>query len=248
MSKNLYALIHHPANIMKATTIKITVFLILRYNLFIYILCSKRSRRMLTIYLVRHGQTEWNVLHKMQGWGNGELTEKGIADAKALAHRLKHTPINKIYSSSSKRAIETAQIIDCGRGIPIVADDHLREMNFGDWDGQLTADVKANYPKEHAIFWETPHLFEGVNGETFSDLQKRAQKAFSSILAEQTEGTVLVVAHSIFLRVLLATIKQLPLSNIFKQNNLGHTSLTKVVVNGESMKVEFEGDTTHVID
>ena len=203
---------------------------------------------MLTIYLVRHGQTEWNVLHKMQGWGNGELTEKGIADAKALAIRLKHTPIDKIYSSSSKRAIETAKIIDHNRGIPIVTDNNLREMNFGDWDGQLTADVKANYPKEHATFWETPHLFEGVNGETFSDIQKRAQKALTDILADQTEGTVLIVSHSIFLRVLLATIKQLPLSDVFTQNNLGHTSLTKIVVNGDSMKLEFEGDTTHVID
>ncbi len=203
---------------------------------------------MLTIYLTRHGQTEWNVIHKMQGWGNGELTAKGIADAKALAQRLSDTPLDKIYASSSKRAFETAKIIENNRGIEIVSNDDLREMNFGDWDGQFTSDVKANFPKEHAIFWETPHLFEGMNGETFLDVQQRAQKVLSAILQDQKEGTILIVSHSIFLRVLLATIKKLPLSDVFTQINLGHTSLTKVIVDEDILKLEFEGDMTHIKD
>ena len=201
---------------------------------------------MLTLYLVRHGQTEWNVLHKMQGWGNGELTEKGIADAKALAIRLEHTPIDKIYSSSSKRAIETAKIIDHNRGIPIVTDNNLREMNFGDWDGQLTADVKANYPKEHAIFWETPHLYDRNSGETFEHVRKRAIRALEHIIEENKEGTVLIVTHSIFLRVLMTYIKDIPLSDVFKATPPGNTSLFKLEVKDGELSLIFENDMQHV--
>ncbi|MGM9929549.1 MAG: histidine phosphatase family protein [Bacillus sp. (in: firmicutes)] len=202
---------------------------------------------MLTLYLVRHGQTEWNVMHKMQGRGNGELTEKGVADAKALARRLADTPIDKIYSSSSKRAYETAKLIDSDRHIPLETSDDLQEMYFGEWDGQFVDDVKARYPQEYETFWEAPHLFEGVNGETFSDVQKRAEKALKTILESEKDGSnVLVVTHSIFLRVLLATIKNLPLSDVFKQNRPGNTSLTKVIVDGESLHIEFEGCVKHI--
>ncbi|MFS0784381.1 histidine phosphatase family protein [Bacillus sp. 1P06AnD] len=200
---------------------------------------------MLTIYLTRHGQTEWNVLHRMQGWGNGELTEKGISDAKNLAVRLKDTHIDRIYASTSKRAYETAEIIDNGRGIPITRDDLFREMYFGDWDGELRDDIIAKYPDDFSCFWETPHLFKSINGEEFTDLLERVKKAIDKIIAENEEGTVLVVAHSIFLRMAFAYIKQLPISDIFKQDPPGNTSLTKVQYDGETLHIEYEGDMSH---
>ncbi|QQS98635.1 histidine phosphatase family protein [Peribacillus psychrosaccharolyticus] len=63
---------------------------------------------MLTIYLVRHGQTEWNLTGRMQGWENSDLTPSGIIDALALGKRLKDTPIDCIYTSTSERAAYTA--------------------------------------------------------------------------------------------------------------------------------------------
>ncbi|WP_050613760.1 histidine phosphatase family protein [Bacillus testis] len=201
---------------------------------------------MLTIYLTRHGQTEWNVLQRMQGWGNGELTEKGISDAKKLAVRLKDTPIDRIYASTSKRAYLTAEMIENGRGIPITRNDLFREMNFGDWDGVFRNDIIAKYPNEFECFWERPHLFEAINGENFTDLLERVKEALHLIVSENKEGTVLVVAHSIFLRMAFAYIKQLPISDVFKQDPPGNTSLTKVTYNGQTFKIEYEGSMTHI--
>ncbi len=201
---------------------------------------------MLTIYFTRHGQTEWNVQQRMQGWGNGELTESGIADAENLSLRLKDTPIDKIYTSTSKRAYLTAEIVAGEREIPIVRDDLFREMHFGDWEGIHRNDVMTNYPDDYHAFWETPHLFKRESCESFADLRDRTEKALEKILKENESGTVLVVAHSIFLRMTFAILKELPISDIFTQNPPGNTSLTKVVYDGSKLHIEYESDMSHV--
>lgn len=201
---------------------------------------------MLTIYLTRHGLTEWNVNRIMQGWGNGELTEKGINDAKSLGKRLRNTQIDKVYSSSSKRAFETAQYIIGDRPISIIQEDDLREMNFGDWDGRIRDEIEAEFPTEFKTFWETPHLFQTDTGETFEHLKKRAISVFEKIISENESGTILIVTHSIFLRVLLTYIKDLPLSDVFKATPPGNTSLTKVEVENGKTTLIFENDMAHV--
>lgn len=201
---------------------------------------------MLTIYLTRHGLTEWNVNRIMQGWGNGELTEKGINDAKSLGKRLRNTQIDKVYSSSSKRAFETAQYIIGDQPISIIQEDDLREMNFGDWDGRIRDEIEAEFPTEFKTFWETPHLFQTDTGETFEHLKKRAISVFEKIISENESGTILIVTHSIFLRVLLTYIKDLPLSDVFKATPPGNTSLTKVEVENGKTTLIFENDMAHV--
>ena len=201
---------------------------------------------MLTIYLTRHGLTEWNVNRRMQGWGNGELTEKGINDAKALGKRLKEVPIDKVYSSSSKRAYETAQYIIGDREISLIQMDDLREINFGDWDGRIREEIEAEYPDEFKVFWETPHLYNRNSGETFEHVRKRAIRALEHIIEENKEGTVLIVTHSIFLRVLMTYIKDIPLSDVFKSTPPGNTSLFKLEVTDGELKLIFENDMQHV--
>ena len=201
---------------------------------------------MLTIYLTRHGLTEWNVNRRMQGWGNGELTEKGVNDAKALGKRLANVPIDKVYSSSSKRAYETAQYIIGDREISLIQMDDLREMNFGDWDGRIREEVEAEYPEDFKIFWETPHLYDRNSGETFEHVRKRAIRALEHIIEENKEGTVLIVTHSIFLRVLMTYIKDIPLSDVFKATPPGNTSLFKLEVKDGELSLIFENDMQHV--
>ena len=201
---------------------------------------------MLTIYLTRHGLTEWNVNRRMQGWGNGELTEKGIKDAKALGKRLKEVPIDKVYSSSSKRAYETAQYIIGDREISLIQMDDLREINFGDWDGRIREEIEAEYPDEFKVFWETPHLYNRNSGETFEHVRKRAIRALEHIIEENKEGTILIVTHSIFLRVLMTYIKDIPLSDVFKSTPPGNTSLFKLEVTDGELKLIFENDMQHV--
>ena len=206
----------------------------------------KETCTLLTIYLTRHGLTEWNVNRIMQGWGNGELTEKGINDAKALGKRLADVKIDKVYSSTSKRAYETAKYIIGDREISLIQDDDLREMHFGDWDGRIRDEIEAEFPDEFKIFWETPHLFETETGETFHQLKKRAVDVFERIIEENPSGTILIVTHSLFLRVLLTHIKNTSLSDVFKATPPGNTSLTKLEIQDGKMELLFENDMQHV--
>ncbi|MDQ0221279.1 histidine phosphatase family protein [Peribacillus cavernae] len=202
---------------------------------------------MLTIYLTRHGQTEWNLEGRLQGWGNGELTEEGINDALALGRRLKDVPIDTIYSSTSKRAYHTAELIIGSRDIPIFQDESLREMGFGDWEGKIRTEIGKEYEQEYKAFWETPHLYNRNSGELFAHVIERVVTAFNHIVEKHPSGTVLVVSHSITLRILIAYIKNLPLEKLFTQHSLGNTSLTKIVVTEKHPEIIFEGNMSHTI-
>jgi broad specificity phosphatase PhoE len=132
------------------------------------------------------------------------------------------------------------------RSIPIIQDDLLREMGFGDWEGRIRTEVETEYEQEYKAFWETPHLYSRNSGELFSHVIDRAGTAFKNILENHPSGTVLVVSHSIFLRVLLSLIKNLPLEKLFTQDSLGNTSLTKIIVKDKHPKIIFEGDQSHI--
>ena len=96
------------------------------------------------IYLVRHGETDWNREMKFQGWADIALNEAGRAQARALAARLKPIPIDAAFCSDLRRAQETAEILLPGRKTPLQPDPLLREMNFGPLEGKPCADARAN--------------------------------------------------------------------------------------------------------
>ena len=200
---------------------------------------------MATIYLARHGQTEWNVTGKMQGWGNGELTESGIRDAHSLGNRLQDISIDVIYSSTSKRAYQTAEFIAGERTVPIIKDDRLREMSFGDWEGRLREEIEKEFATEYRAFWETPHLYERNSGELFADVSKRAEEIYKDIIDKHPSGTILIVSHSIFLKILTAYLRDLSLDKLFTQTYLGNASLTKIHVTKGIPEFIFEGDRSH---
>ncbi|WP_035322103.1 histidine phosphatase family protein [Peribacillus kribbensis] len=201
---------------------------------------------MLTVYLVRHGKTEWNEQSRWQGRGNGELTQEGIQGALRLQSRLKDEPIQMVYSSSSKRAYHTAELIVGDRPIPIIKDDLLREMHFGDWEGRTKSEVMEQYGPEVQAFWDTPHLYSRKLGEQFPDVYKRAEEAWNKIVDKHVSGTILLVSHSIFLRVLLSYIKEIPLEHVFHQQPLLNTSLSKLEVQDGEAKIVFQGDISHL--
>ena len=112
-----------------------------------------------TVYVTRHGETEWNVAKRMQGRKNSALTENGILQAKQLGERMKDLSIHAIYSSPSERTLHTAELIKGERDIPIIADEHFYEISMGIWEGQTIDDIERQYPDDIQLFWYEPHLF-----------------------------------------------------------------------------------------
>jgi len=111
------------------------------------------GERVTWLYLTRHGQTEWNVENRFQGWSDSPLTEKGIRQAKDLAKRLRGISFDAIYSSPAGRALQTAEILRDGREIEIREHPDLREMGLGDWEGMRSEEIEARFPADFARFW-----------------------------------------------------------------------------------------------
>lgn len=116
---------------------------------------------MLSLYIVRHGQTEWNTEHRMQGWQDSDLTAEGLRRARALGERLKHTDFQKVYICTSKRTEDTAKAILGNRQVPFEKEDLFREMPLGPWEGKKQEDIEKEEPERLHAYFHQP-----ADGET----------------------------------------------------------------------------------
>ena len=137
------------------------------------------------LYIVRHGQTDWNILKKRQGHTNIPLNETGIKEASKLKEELKDIKFDYVISSPLDRALETAKIIS-GKN-PII-DERLIERNNGKLEG-LTGD-EINRLQEQDNY--SDELYEV---ETICDLQKRAEDFLKDILDKYPHKAILIVTH-----------------------------------------------------
>ena len=138
------------------------------------------------IYLLRHGQTNWNLEHKIQGHLDIPLNEKGRKDALICAKRLTSLQIDRIISSDLSRARETADIINEFLSLPIDVDVRLREINFGDLQGRKAPDM----PEEiWDIYNHNPHE---VHAESLADFYKRVKSFWDEVDISQN---ILIITH-----------------------------------------------------
>lgn len=202
--------------------------------------------RSATIYVTRHGETVWNVEHRLQGQRDSPLTPRGILQATWLRDALRDVPLDGIYTSSSPRARATAQILGEGRAVEIQASDDLREIDLGAWEGQLISEAQARHPAEYAAFWETPHLYRPVSGgESFAALQRRVVTAVEGILARHHGQTILLVTHAAALKALLSHFERRPLERLWQPPYIHPTALCKVVIANGLPTIELYGDISH---
>jgi hypothetical protein len=118
-----------------------------------------------TIYLARHGETDWNAQARWQGHADTPLNERGRTQAQALAGRLAAVPFAAAYASDLRRARETAEIVVDGRDLPLRIDPRLREIDVGSWQG-LTNDEIAGLERTDG---ETLEAFRAPAGQLAAD-------------------------------------------------------------------------------
>ena len=173
-------------------------------RLAIVVLCPTRM-----IYLLRHGQTEWNRDNRLQGQGNSELTELGCAQAEQLAELLAREIAEperfRLISSPLKRARETAESIARKLALPIEYDARLAEVALGEWEGRLHDEVL----RENAslLAGSTPYdwYFRAPGGETFEAMMSRV----SGWMRESGKQNLIAVCHGMsgrFVRGLYANL------------------------------------------
>lgn len=173
---------------------------------------------MLTVYLLRHGETLWNADgNRYCGATDIGLTEKGIRQADQAAAALKGVSLDAIYSSPLQRALRTAQIASGVLNEEVIIDQRLIEANFGEWEGKTKEEFITENPDLWNAWCQAPdHTRAGGNGETAMDVVNRVENFFREIAGKHPSGTILVVAHNAVNRFYMAWKLGMPLKNYRK--------------------------------
>jgi broad specificity phosphatase PhoE len=161
---------------------------------------------MTKLYLIRHGQTEWNKKLTFRGRIDIPLNEQGHREAEAIAEALKDKNIDAIYASPLRRSMETAQPTAEFFHLEAVPVQGLIDINYGDWEGLTFSEVRERY-KDHYEQWENrPDLVRFPNGETLDEVRERSFAAFKDIIAENPGKSILMVPHRVVNKVLLCAL------------------------------------------
>lgn len=159
------------------------------------------------LYLLRHGETDWNVERRMQGVSDQPLNSIGIAQAKALIPPLKGRPITTVYSSALSRARETAKILADGLGgLPVREDERLAELDQGDIEGMVISEIQERHKDFWKVWRERPGDARVPGGESLPELQARAWAAVEEIRDRHPEEMVVAVSHNLTITTLLCRV------------------------------------------
>ena len=177
-----------------------------------------------TLILVRHGQSEWNLKNLFTGWKNPDLTEQGIAEARAAGKRLKAAGYKPtvFYTSALKRAQHTLDLILEELGIVnvvITRDQALNERDYGDLSGLNKDDARAKWGEEQVLVWRRSYDVPPPGGESLKDTAARTLPYYNKFIKPQVEdgATVLVSAHGNSLRSMVMAIEELTPDEILKR-------------------------------
>ena len=158
------------------------------------------------LYIIRHGETEWNKVKRLQGQTDIPLAEEGIRLARETGEGMRNLPIDLVISSPLTRAVQTARLLTEGRDVPILTDRRMIEISFGDWEGECILDSEVLPADFRKLFYEDPlHCMCPPGGETFDQVRKRTGAFYKSLLEnpDYKEKHILISTHGAASRCLL---------------------------------------------
>ena len=164
------------------------------------------------LYILRHGETEWNREDRVQGRMDSPLTEKGLEDIASMAEELSFIPIDICYTSDLPRAKKTAEGLINDRKIQIIEEEALRELPLGPWEGKLFKEVQKD--PLSVVYFETPDQFSLPGLENFHDLYEAMGK-FIRKLEKDPKDHVLIVAHGVSIRALINVLEGVPVARFW---------------------------------
>ena len=165
--------------------------------------CNDKNDKVLKLYIVRHGETEWNVIKRFQGQLNTPLTEKGMEKLRKTGKKLENVLFDEVYTSELGRTVASAEIIlnenrgykNKKRELKKLAE--LNEVYFGVWQGLTYEEVFLKYPEEGNNYFYNVKNYkaENVEAEKLEDALERFLKGINKILDSHESGNILVVTH-----------------------------------------------------
>ena len=199
---------------------------------------------MTQVFLIRHGETEWNRLGIFRGTSEVPLNATGKRQAQAAGRYFTAIPLQSIYSSPRARALETATAVSQATGKAVAGDEGFADIDRGEWEGLSHEKVKERWPALYDSWLYAPKEVRFPGGETLETVQRRAWQAFRRV-SGGAGGTVAIVSHHATLRALLCGLLDLDLSH-FRQFELVPASVSEVRLEHGIWVIHHLNDTRHL--
>ena len=193
-----------------------------------------KMNRELKLYIMRHGETEWNMLEKFQGQLNSALTERGIEKIVKTGKELENVKFKAVYTSELGRTIDTAEIIlennnfekkkDVEKRLKLEKLSELNEIYFGEWQGMDFKEIFLKYPKEaHNYFYDVKnYCAENVKGEELKDGLERFLSGLKKIVNDNEKGNILIVTHGTVLELFFNYIENKEADDLDERKLIGN--------------------------
>lgn len=201
------------------------------------------------ILLIRHGETPWNAVKRLQGHLDVALNAEGIRQAAALARALEGEALDAVYSSDLQRARQTAQAIAGPRGMEVRLDRGLRERCYGIFEGMLYSDIGSRYPEAYAA-WKArdidARMPAGVHvAETMREFSQRTVQTILRIAAEGAQRRIAVVCHGGVLECAYRAALGMDFAQA-RDFDIFNASINRFASDGSSLQLLQWGDVAHL--
>lgn len=171
---------------------------------------------MTRIFLVRHGQTAWNVGEIFRGRADIPLDETGLKEADLAGDALKDETIHAIYSSPLKRSVQTAEGIAKYHNLPVRPLEAIIDISYGEWEGKENQEVKEKYPELYNLWLTEPHKVRFPGGETLDEVRTRTMSAIEELVNKHIGESIVLVAHRVPNKVISCAVLGLDNSHFWR--------------------------------
>jgi alpha-ribazole phosphatase len=158
---------------------------------------------MTRVYLVRHGETDYNKKSCYYGWTDCSLAQEGIEQSEALRSVFENIQYDVMLSSDLRRAVETANIINCCNR-ELLIDKRLRELNFGQWEGKSYQEVSTEHTEDWNLWVEDYENAAPTDGESFANMYNRISEFMDEARNLYKDKSMVIVSHNGSLRIIAA--------------------------------------------
>lgn len=197
------------------------------------------------VYLVRHGQTAWNVGEIFRGRADIPLDETGKREVHLAGETLRDETLHAVYSSPLSRSMETAENIAKFHDISVTPLDAIIDISYGEWEGLGNQEVQQKYPDLHALWLTEPHKVLFPGGESLDEVRSRTMAALDDLLVKHQEENFALVAHRVPNKVICCALLGLDNSHFWRiQQDTASTNLF-VYRNGQWI-ISYLNDTSYL--
>lgn len=200
----------------------------------------------LNLYLLRHGETTYSRSGGHCGWIDPDLTPEGEEMAAAFAKTYAQVSWQAIYVSPMKRTLATAQPLSNITGLELQVRAGLKEIHYGDWEGQTVAAVQEQYGDDYRHWQSEPGWNAPTHGETGLQVANRALAVIAEITHQHTTGNVLVVSHKATIRIILCNLLGIELGRYRDRLDVPACSVSVITLKPGGPMLKSLGDRYHL--